>query len=335
MIITRTPHRVSFTGGGTDLPDFYQQYGGAVVSVAIDKYVYISSNRPHFFDKTVVKYNDYEEVQNIDDIKHRIFKAVLQELNEKNIEINSNSDIPGGTGLGSSSSFTVGLLQNLLSYTEEINCNKHTLADYACEIEINTLGNPIGKQDQYAATFGGLNYIEFLPDEKVIVQPVKISQENFYKLNNNLLLFYTGTRRDANKLLAKQKADIDNRAGFLQLMAKMAKNTKDALEQGDFDKFNELINDNWNLKRKLADGITNDFIENINKVALDNGAKSCKLNGAGSSGFIMCYCEPENQLTLKSVLKREGIVEMPFGFDMFGTKVIYNSNYNEIFKGIH
>ena len=321
MIITRTPFRISFAGGGSDLSDFYEQYGGCVLSTSINRYCYISIH-PYFNENyTLLKYSENELVQELSQIKHRIFKCVLGEAKLHGVEITSTADVPGGTGLGSSSTFTVGLLNAVNCYQGKY-VSKGKLAAKACEVEIEKLGSPIGKQDQYAAAYGGLNFINFHPDGEVSVSPIVMKPETYRQLQKNLVMFYTGEVRSANSILAEQKANsrAQDKAANLRQMCALAREMKQALEENDLSSFGRLLNEGWELKRTLASGISNPVIDEAYETALANGAVGGKLLGAGGGGFLLFYCPPENQERLKVALNMR---PFPFSFEKDGTSVAY------------
>ena len=321
MIITRTPFRISFAGGGSDLKDFYEKYGGCVLSTSINRYCYISIH-PYFDEnRTLLKYSENELVDSLSDIRHRIFNCLLNERQIHGVEIVSTADIPGGTGLGSSSTFTVGLLNTLNCYQGKY-MSKGKLAEKACEIEIEKLGSPIGKQDQYAAAFGGLNFIRFHPDGEVSVSPIVMRPETYRRLQQNLVMFYTGDVRSANAILAEQKKNIsaEEKAKNLQRMCVLAEEMKEALEKNDLSSFGRLLNDGWELKRTLASGISNPAIDEAYDTAMKNGALGGKLLGAGGGGFLLFYCEPDKQEQLRVALR---LRPFPFSFEKDGTSVIY------------
>ena len=264
MIITKTPFRVSFCGGGSDIADFYREYGGCVLSTSINRYMYISIH-PYFDEtQTALKYSKTEIVDNIDDIQHTIFKRVLKDMNISGVEITSTADVPSGTGLGSSSAFTVGLLHSLYCYKGKY-VEKTKLAAEACDVEINRLGNPIGKQDQYAAACGGLNFITFRRDESVSVEPVIISPEALQALQENIVIYYTGLTHDANKILAEQKNNISekDKKDNLIKMCELAHSMKNSLEMNDLSDFGKILDEGWQRKRELASGIANPKINEM------------------------------------------------------------------------
>ena len=321
MIITKTPFRVSFCGGGSDMANFYEKYGGCVLSTSINKYCYISIH-PYFNEnQTLLKYSENELVDSPDQIKHRIFRQVLTDMGIHGVEISSTADIPGGTGLGSSSTFTVGLLNTLNCYNGKF-VSKDKLAKLACEVEIEKLGNPIGKQDQYGAALGGLNFIRFNQDGSVSHEPILMEGKTYKELQKNLLMFYTGTTRSANTILAEQTKNItsEDKARNLLKMCGLAKDMKVALENNDISSFGKILDEGWQLKKELASGIANQAIDEAYEIAMKNGALGGKLLGAGGGGFLLFYCEEEKQEQLKKAI---GLKELDFSFERDGTSVIY------------
>lgn len=321
MIITKTPFRVSFCGGGSDMANFYEKYGGCVLSTSINKYCYISIH-PYFNEnQTLLKYSENELVDEISQIKHKIFRQVLGDMKVHGVEITSTADIPGGTGLGSSSTFTVGLLNTLNCYNGKF-VSKDKLAALACEVEIEKLGNPIGKQDQYGAALGGLNFIKFNQDGSVSHEPIMMEGKTYKKLQKNLLMFYTGTTRSANTILAEQTKNItsEDKAKNLLKMCGLAKDMKSALESNDISSFGKILDEGWQLKKELASGIANPEIDEAYEIAMKNGALGGKLLGAGGGGFLLFYCEEEKQAQLKKAI---GLKELDFSFERDGTSVIY------------
>ena len=321
MIITKTPFRVSFCGGGSDMANFYEKYGGCVLSTSINKYCYISIH-PYFNEnQTLLKYSENELVDSPDQIKHRIFRQVLTDMGVHGVEISSTADIPGGTGLGSSSTFTVGLLNTLNCYNGKF-VSKDKLAKLACEVEIEKLGNPIGKQDQYGAALGGLNFIRFNQDGSVSHEPILMEGKTYKELQKNLLMFYTGTTRSANTILAEQTKNItsEDKARNLLKMCGLAKDMKVALENNDISSFGKILDEGWHLKKELASGIANPAIDEAYEIAMKNGALGGKLLGAGGGGFLLFYCEEEKQEQLKKAI---GLKELDFLFERDGTSVIY------------
>jgi len=321
MIITKTPFRISFAGGGSDMKDFYKEHGGCVLSTSINKYMYITIH-PYFDEtKTALKYSQNEIVNNINDIKHSIFKCVLNDKKISGVEISSTADVPSGTGLGSSSSFTVGLLHSLYCYDGKY-ISKAELANEACKIEIEKLGNPIGKQDQYAAAFGGLNFISFYQDDTVSVEPIIAKSDTIKKLQDNLVMFYTGLTHDSNKILAEQKKYIRNadKTENLIQMCNLARDMKHSLENNNIFDFGDILNEGWIRKRELSGGISNPIIDKIYQKALVNGATGGKLLGAGGGGFFLFYCLKENQEFLKNALQ---LKPFDFQFEHDGSSVVY------------
>jgi len=319
MLITKTPFRVSFCGGGSDMPAFYERYGGCVLSTSINKYMYITIH-PYFDPrKTVLKYSKTEVVDELYQIEHTIFHCVLNDFHVEGVEITCTADIPAGTGLGSSSTFTVGLLHILYSYLGKI-VSKPELAARACAIEIERLGSPIGKQDQYAAALGGLNFIRFHPSGAVTYEPVLIKQETRKRLESDLCMFYLGNSRSASEILREQKQNIREKTDSLIRMCKLTETMKETLEKNDPGIFGEILDESWRLKRELASGISSAEIDEIYEKALKAGASGGKLLGAGGGGFILFYCATEKQASLNAAL---GLKSMPFTFDYDGTSIIY------------
>ena len=322
MIITKTPFRVSFCGGGSDMADFYREYGGCVLSTTINRYMYLTIH-PYFDEnKTALRYSQNEIVDNINDINHSIFHCVLNEYKIKGVEISSTADVPSGTGLGSSSSFTVGLLHTLACYQGKY-YSKAKLAEEACNIEIKKLGAPIGKQDQYAAAFGGLNFITFYKDDTVSVEPVITKASVLKKLQENLVMFYTGITHNANTILAEQKKNIvskTDKSKNLIRMCELARDMKASLESNTISDFGEILNESWMKKRELAGSISNPIIDQLYECAMENGATGGKLLGAGGGGFLLFYCPKEKQVLLREKLR---LKPFPFSFEHDGSSVVY------------
>lgn len=321
MIITKTPFRVSFCGGGSDIPSFYRKYGGCVVSTSINRYMYISIH-PYFDEgKTALKYSRTEIVSHHGEINHSIYRQVLDDMNISGVEITSTADVPSGTGLGSSSSFTVGLLHSLYCYKGKY-VAKDKIAEEACDVEINRLGNPIGKQDQYAAACGGLNYISFHEDDSVTVEPIIMRPETKKALQENIVVYYTGLTHDANAILAEQKENISDgvKTKNLMEMCGLARAMKQSLECDELSDFGELLNEGWQKKRDLASGIANPTIDEIYDTAMANGASGGKLLGAGGGGFMLFYCEKYKQKRLEEALQ---LKRFKVGFEHDGTSVVY------------
>lgn len=321
MIITKTPFRVSFCGGGSDIADFYREYGGCVLSTTINRYMYLSIH-PYFdAGMTALKYSQNEIVSDLNDIAHSIFHCVLNDKHIQGVEISSTADVPSGTGLGSSSSFTVGLLHTLYCYEGKY-ISKGKLAEEACKVEIEKLGAPIGKQDQYAAAFGGLNFIRFHKDESVSVEPIITSRETLKLLQENLVMFYTGMKHDANTILAEQKQNISNKVKTKNLirMCELAEDMKHSLESNELGDFGAILNESWQKKRELAGSISNLAIDELYETAMENGAIGGKLLGAGGGGFLLFYCPKEKQVLLREKLR---LRIFPFRFEHDGSSVIY------------
>lgn len=320
MIITRTPFRVSFAGGGSDLKEFYSKNGyGAVVSAAINRYMYIAIH-PYFHDKIRLKYSRTEDVENIDDIKHPIIRECLRKVRiEKGIEIASFADVPAGTGLGSSSSFTVGLLNALYVYKGKI-VSKERLAAEACEIEIEILKEPIGKQDQYAAACGNINYIRFNKDETVDVSPILLTEPAKKKLEDSLCLYYTGGKRRAGDILNEQKKNLSDKDKLqnLEKMVELAEELRGVLQEENINSVGNILHKGWIYKKELASGISNEEIDNLYDKAMKCGAAGGKLLGAGGTGFLLIYSEDH-----KALGKHLGCKALPFSIDREGAKVIF------------
>jgi D-glycero-alpha-D-manno-heptose-7-phosphate kinase len=302
MIISKTPLRLSFVGGGTDFEDFYRQYPGRVLSTSIDKYIYLGIN-PKFDGQIRVSYSQTENVPHRNDVAHPIVKAALEESGiENGVEIVSIADIPAkGTGLGSSSSFTVGLLK-ALHHHQGKDILPHDLARLACHIEINKLGSPIGRQDQYAAAFGGLNVVTFNPDGSVMVEPITLPEKIKEDFQNHMLTFYTGIERQANGVLLEQKQNIAAKFEFLKKMSDMVLPFKEALLKGNFQEMGNILHQNWLLKKELASGISNAHIDQIYQKALAAGAYGGKILGAGGGGFLLVLAPPQSHQAIKAAL---------------------------------
>jgi len=324
MIITQTPLRISFAGGGTDFAGFYKIDGGCVVSSAIDKYIYVII-KERFDDKIRVGYSRTEMIDSIDEIEHELVRECLRKTGiTKGIEISTMADIPSeGSGLGSSSSVTVGLLNALYTYKGETK-PASVLAEEACEVEIKILGKPIGKQDQYIAAFGNLRLIEFQKSGDVTVSNLDIGEEKKRRLGEILMLFFTGITRSADVILSEQKQNIVDRMPILNEMKQQAKDIYAGLSDGSADKLGSIMNEGWNYKKQLAGKVSNGAIDEISAASIRAGALGGKIAGAGGGGFLLLYCPPENQPPVRDCLKGYGLKEMPFGLERDGTKVIFN-----------
>lgn len=326
MIISRAPVRISLGGGGTDLESYYSKYGGFLIAGAIDKHVFISANK-RFYDSIRLSYSETEIVNGVDNIKHRIFREVLKLLNMNNgLELVSIADVPANCGLGSSSSFTVSLLNALHAYKREFISQKQ-LAEEACHIEIDLLGEPIGKQDQYISAFGGVTTLTFERDGNVIVEPVKMSEEAMDDLERNILLFHTGIERSASEILSEQneksKRDEADVIETLHQIKKIGLETKKAFEKGDLDRFGELLDVHWQTKKQLSNKVSSGSIDDWYATAMRNGALGGKIMGAGGGGFFMFYCS-EDKAKLTNALKEKGLKQMRFRFDFEGAKILVN-----------
>ena len=322
MIGIRTPFRMSFIGGGSDLKEFYSRSPGCVISTTINKYMYIFIH-PFFDERIQVKYSKTELVNRVEEIKHPIVREVVKKFNLRGIDINSIADIPSGTGLGSSSSFTVGLLHALYAYTHKY-VSAEQLARDACEIEIEKLNEPIGKQDQYASAYGGFNIIRFYSDGNVNIEPIIVDPLLVETLQNNLLLFYIGSIRNASSVLSDQKKNIindDEKFNTLQEMTNLVADMNKCLVESDLNNFGKILNQNWQLKKSLSPKISATEIDNIYETGLKNGASGGKLLGAGGGGFILFYCEKKYQHKLRNSLSK--LKELRFNLEKSGSKVIY------------
>lgn len=328
MIISRTPFRVSFFGGGTDLGDYYRnsKFGyGAVVSTAVNRYTYITVNKK-FDDMIRVSYSKTEHVASVDEIEHNIIREALKIVGiEKGIDIVYMADIPlgsAGIGLASSSAIAVGTLNALYAYLGK-HVSAEQLAREACQIEIEALKNPIGKQDQYAVAYGGLNYYQFNKDESVFVDPVICEGKTKATLEENLMFFYTGVTRISSHILTEQKANIPNKQKCLDQMVDMTNVMREALQNNDLQEIGKQLKQAWELKRQLASGITNPIIDDMYTRALDAGALGGKILGAGGGGFLMLYVEKASQEKVRKAL--EEYKEVPMRFEAQGSKIIYVS----------
>jgi D-glycero-alpha-D-manno-heptose-7-phosphate kinase len=324
MIITRSPLRISLGGGGTDLPSYYREHSGFLIAAAIDKYVYITIHR-RFVDGFLLKYSSLEEAATIDDIKHPIIREALRLIGvrERNLEITSMADIPAGTGLGSSGSFTTALLKAFHALKKNL-VHPAELAEQACCIELEKLGEPIGKQDQYISAYGGITCFRFLPDGRVEAAPLKISEETLFNLEDNLLLFFTGYSRAASAILKEQDekskrgdtAMTDN----LHFIKDLGKRSLKALEAGALEEFARLMDTHWARKKERSQGISNKDINAWYDCAMANGALGGKVIGAGGGGFLMFYAN--DKIKLRHAMREKGLTEVRFRFDFEGTRII-------------
>lgn len=321
MIITRTPFRISFCGGGSDLPAFYEKHGGCVLSTTINKYMYIAIHPSFYYDTTVLKYSQTETVKSYDEIKHKYFRRVLEDVQVKGIEIASMADVPAGTGLGSSSSFLVGLLHALYTYKREF-VSKERLASEACLTEIQKLGEPIGKQDQYSAAYGGLNYYTFNRDGSVFVEPVILAPESYHKFVKNLMMFYTCDVRSASSILKEQSKNItagEKEANQIK-MCELTRYLRNGLQKNDIGVMGEVLKEGWKLKKTLAAGISNPTIDEVYDKAIKNGAWGGKLLGAGGGGFLLFYVPEKSQNRVRAAVNLQ---ELKVSFDHQGSTIIY------------
>jgi D-glycero-alpha-D-manno-heptose-7-phosphate kinase len=324
MIITRSPLRVSLGGGGTDLPSYYREHGGFLVAAAIDKYVYLTQHRT-FQREIILKYSKLERVQAVDEIEHPIIREALKltGVTEPHLELTSMADIPGGTGLGSSGSFTTALLKALHTSRKNL-VSPAELAAQACAIELDRLKEPIGKQDQYIAAIGGITAFEFHKDDTVTYRPCAISEETLFNLEDNLLLFFTGYSRSASEILKDQNdrsqrhdaAMLDN----LHYTKQLGRDSLAALETGDLERFARLMDDHWQRKKSRSAGMSNTQINAWYEHARSRGALGGKLIGAGGGGFLMFYAHEKPRL--RHAMREKGLQEVRFRFDFEGTKVI-------------
>ena len=327
MIIARSPLRISLGGGGTDLPSFYKKYEGFLIAAAIDKYVYVTINK-RFSEGIFLKYSAIENVKRIDQIQHPIIREALIAKNLQNyqVEISSTADIPAGTGLGSSGSFTTALLKALYVY-ERQHISQEDLAELACNIEIDRLKEPVGKQDQYIAAIGGLSSFAFHKDDSVTYAPLNISSDTLGKLEDNLLLFFTGYIRKASDVLNDQKVKtemkdkdmIDN----LNFIKDIGYKSKFALESGNINLFGELLHEHWERKKSRSLGMSNTIIDDLYSKAMINGAIGGKVVGAGGGGFLMFMAKDPDKL--RRAMNKEGLEEVRFRFDFEGTKIVLSS----------
>ena len=324
MIISRSPLRITLGGGGTDLPSYYKKNGGFIISAAINKYVYVTITRP-FKEGIYLKYSKIEKVKKISQIYHPIIREVLklQKLKTPQIEITTLTDIPSGTGLGSSGSFTTGLVKALYAHKKKL-IQPQDLAELACHIEIDKLKEPIGKQDQYISSYGGVNCFYFKKNGKVLVEPLKISHKSLVDLEDNLLIFFTGYSRNASDILKEQdkktKKEEEKMLENLNFIKELGLKSKKYLESGNLNKFGELMNLHWEYKQSRSKRMTNKKISQSYNEALKNGAIGGKLVGAGGGGFLMFYTNNKEKLRKKMI--QNGLEEVRFGFDFQGARIV-------------
>lgn len=325
MIITRSPLRITLGGGGTDLGSYYREHGGFLMAAAIDKYVYVTVMRP-FVPGIFLKYSQLEHVERVDEVQHRIIREALRllEFRTPQVEITTLADIPAGTGLGSSGSFTTALLKALYAHRRRL-LHPGELAALACQIEIERLGEPIGKQDQYIAAYGGVTCFTFHPDERVEAEPLKVPMDTLFNLEDNLLLFFTGFSRGAGTILADQKARTETGdAAMIQnlhYVKDLGLRSRDALIKGDTRLFGELMHEHWEHKKSRSGGMSNPRIDEWYERGRRAGAIGGKLVGAGGGGFLMFYAEDHRRL--RAAMAEAGLEEVRFRFDFEGTKVLF------------
>ena len=324
MIISRSPLRISLGGGGTDVPSYFHDFEGFVMSAAIDRYVYVTVTRP-FTEGIYLKYSEIEHSETIDKVKHPIIRETLRLMNLRTpqIEITTLADIPSGTGLGSSGSFTTALIKSLYAHYRK-SIDTEELAKIACEIEIQKLGEPIGKQDQYISAYGGITEFIFHKDGNVTVNPLNLSVETVHDLEDNLLLFFTGISRSASSILKDQVSkSIESDRKMLEnlhYIKDLGHRSKDALVNNDTNKFGELMNEHWEHKKLRSNGMSNEYIDNAYAIAMQSGAIGGKLVGAGGGGFLMFYANDKEKL--RAEMRKIGLEEIRFQFDFEGSKVV-------------
>jgi len=322
VIISQTPLRISFAGGGTDFRDFYDKHYGSVVSTAIDKYVYVIV-KERFDDLIRVGYTRTEMVESVDQIQHELVREAMKMVGiDKGVEISTMADVPSeGSGLGSSSTVTVGLLNALYAYKGE-SVNAEELASQACRIEIDILGKPIGKQDQYIAAYGGLRHFKFYANEEVEVNTIALDESARQRLNESLLLFYTGITRNSSEVLTEQRGNIARRLNLLIEMRDQADELARLLRLGAIASLGQTLRENWNRKRQLASTISNPVIDKLVETALSAGAIGCKVTGAGGGGFFLVCTPPENRAAVRKKLSH--LRELPISLARDGSKIIFN-----------
>jgi D-glycero-alpha-D-manno-heptose-7-phosphate kinase len=326
MIVSRAPVRISLGGGGTDLPSYFSKFGGFLVAASIDKYIFISINK-RFYKSIRLSYSVTEIVDGVDEVRHAIFKEALRKLHISNsVEIVSIADVPANCGLGSSSAFTVSLLNALHAYKREFVSLKD-LAEEACQIEIGILKEPIGKQDQYMASFGGICCLTFEQNGNVIVEPIEMSSDKLYELESNILIFYTGIERRSSDILTRQdeKSKQNDMATLnaLHEIKKIGLESRGALEGGDLNHFGELLDVHWQAKKRLSKEVSSSFIDECYDLAMRNGSIGGKIMGAGGGGFFMFYC-PREKGKLIAAMQKMNLTPMHFRFDFEGAKILVN-----------
>jgi D-glycero-alpha-D-manno-heptose-7-phosphate kinase len=325
MIITRSPLRITLGGGGTDLPSYYRDHTGFLISAAIDKYVYVTVMRP-FSPGIYLKYSKLEHVDSVEEIQHPIVREAMRLMGFRTpqVEITTLADIPAGTGLGSSGSFTTALLRALYAHRRRL-MHPSELAALACEIAMDRLGEPVGKQDQYIAAYGGVTCFTFHRDERVDARPLAVPMTALHDLEDNLLMFFTGMTRSAGAVLADQQArtarnDPDMLANLHHVKA-LGEQSRQALERGDVSRFAELLHEQWEHKKRRSNGMSNPQIDAWYALGRENGALGGKVVGAGGGGFLLFYSEDHRRL--RAAMTRAGLEEVRFRFDFEGTKVVF------------
>ncbi len=327
MFISRAPLRISLGGGGTDLPSYYSKFGGFFISAAINKYTYVSVSKP-FFDKILLKYSKLEEINNVHEIKNSLIRETLLEYSDfpdQPIEMNSFADVPSGTGLGSSGSFTVSFLRSLAGFYKKYPSQRE-IAEMACKIEIERLNEPVGKQDQYISAFGGLSCFEIDRSGEVSINPIPLSTDTLEDLESNLLLFFTGKQRSASSILEDQeKRSLKSESEIFENLHKtkeLGKISYQLLKDSKLKQYALLMHEHWLNKRKRSSGMSNQFLDKVYDTAIANGALGGKLVGAGGGGFFMFYSE--NKKVLREEMKKYNLKEMKFRFDFNGVQPLIN-----------
>ncbi|MFQ5813736.1 MAG: GHMP kinase [Anaerolineae bacterium] len=322
MIVTQTPLRISFLGGGTDFKDYYVQEGGCVLSSAIDKYIFVII-KERFDDKIRVGYTRTEMVDSLDEVQHELVREALRKTGiTRRIEVATMGDVPSaGSGLGSSSTVTVGLLNAMYTHLGQAK-DTEALAREACEIEIDILERPIGKQDQYIAAYGNMRFIRFQPNERVEIETIELEDSEKRRFNQNLMLFFTGVTRKSSTILTEQRAKTNDHLEVLRRMKSLALEARKCIIGGDFDEFGAILHQGWECKKQLASKITNSQIDEMYRLARQAGAIGGKITGAGGGGFLLLYCPQEKQDDVRAALHH--LRELPFRLERDGTKVIFN-----------
>lgn len=328
MLLARAPYRISLGGGGTDLPSYYSKHGGFILSAAVNKYLYLYLNRPAADEYIRLKYSRYEQVDSPDEIQHDLVRPALQLLDVSgSLEIASMADIPAGTGLGSSGTYLVALLTALYELKRE-RVPTQVIAEQACHIEMELAGHPAGKHDPYLAAFGGITCLDIAPDGKVIVTPLNISVSTVEEFRHNVLIFYTGTTRASSEILEAQRQDTQRGdqtvVESLHYTKELGYRIKEALEQGNLERFGFLLDEHWQNKKKRSQKISGAKIDRCYEVLKEHGGLGGKVMGAGGGGFFMCYCPSRSKARLREVFTEMGLRELSYDFDFEGAKVLVN-----------